>query len=415
LDRYDWYRFETDRPGTAESLVSIEFSHAEGDLDLRLYNTNGYLEYSPEGFGDVEQVSLDHLPPGEYFVQVYGFEGMTNPSYSLSIDVGQVSPINADHTLWLNFDGANLTTQQLREWSTDWSISYWNLDDAHDGIKVEPFFENDPHRETIIGQIISHVHEDLSHYGITVQRWYDTAVEDRGETTIFIGDNDIDRHVAGDIDYGNDNRTDIAFVDQESWGNADDTALALAHVVLHEAGHTYGLHHVNTNIDGRAFPEAMGFRYSEHDQSHWVQDTSFMDRTFVEYLNHGGGRGSQNSHRTMLANFGLTEPVDPAELVQHTITDDGIFVLTTSSAADRILARSLDGDRTELIVNGQVFEIGNGIEAIQVDTQGDGRDVVLADEWLGIDLYVATIAGDRSMSLKSGHGTSAANEPQAAA
>ena len=63
----------------------------------------------------------------------------------------------------------------------------------------------------------------------------------------------------------------------EWWGSVDSTALALADVVLHEAGHTYGLFHVDTVMDGVALPESMGLRYSEPDKALWVQDTSFMD------------------------------------------------------------------------------------------------------------------------------------------
>jgi hypothetical protein len=102
-----------------------------------------------------------------------------------------------------------------------------------------------------------------------------------------------------DIDVGNRDRTDVAFVSQEDWGSANNTAIALADVVLHEAGHTFGLAHVNS---GTAL-ESMGLRYSISDQSRWVQDTTFLNQTFPSLY---AGSPSQNSYQVMAATFGTT-------------------------------------------------------------------------------------------------------------
>ena len=40
-DANDWYRFTTTATGTSTSRVGINFSHAQGDLDIRLYNSAG--------------------------------------------------------------------------------------------------------------------------------------------------------------------------------------------------------------------------------------------------------------------------------------------------------------------------------------------------------------------------------------
>ena len=124
-------------------------------------------------------------------------------------------------------------------------------------------------------------------------------------TTLFFGVSDLDNgyaHVAGDIDVGNNNLTDIAFVYDEYWGAADTTAIAMADVALHEAGHTYGLFHVRS----KRHPETMGLRYST-SQSFWAQDTSYMDKTFRlrEFT------GTQNSYQVMNNTFvtnGATSP-----------------------------------------------------------------------------------------------------------
>ncbi len=110
--------------------------------------------------------------------------------------------------------------------------------------------------------------------------------------------------MAGDIDLGNDNRTDVAFVANEWWGNARDTAYALADVTLHEAGHTYGLVHVDVRAGDTLFADTMGLRYSA-GQDQWVRDTGFVDRPFVELGREGGGVHAQNSYQAMREAFGL--------------------------------------------------------------------------------------------------------------
>lgn len=151
--------------------------------------------------------------------------------------------------------------------------------------------------------ILQHVQIDLQPYCITVERHYGSAVEGTGETTVFVGPSTMFHpHIASALDFGNDNPTDVAFVGEEDWGDVDHTILALSDVVLHEAGHTFGLFHVNTEQNGVLYPETMGLRYSS-PQSEWIQDTSFLDRTFEEYDDHGGGRGAQNAHDVMMSNF----------------------------------------------------------------------------------------------------------------
>jgi hypothetical protein len=60
---------------------------------------------------------------------------------------------------------------------------------------------------------------------------------------------------------------------------------------------------VDTLQDGVLYNESMGLRYSTPDQGRWLADTGFTNQSFAEYLNHGGGRGPQNSYQAMLRNF----------------------------------------------------------------------------------------------------------------
>ncbi|MGE3821608.1 MAG: hypothetical protein AB7I30_19530, partial [Isosphaeraceae bacterium] len=223
--------------------------------------------------------------------------------------------------LYLNFEAVNISSADLVRWAgTDWGTMTKVLDPKGDGITSYAFLPNRADRETIITSLMSHLQADLNPFGITVHRHTGLAVEGAGATTIFLGGNTAAdetpyggwaEHIACDIDFYNDNLTDVAFVGDENWGSAADTALALADVVLHEAGHTFGLYHVNTLQDGTLYHESMGLRYSTSDQRRWLADTSFMDRAFNEYSNHGGGRGPQNAFQTMTRNFsspGLANP-----------------------------------------------------------------------------------------------------------
>ena len=90
----DWFSFEMLETATDWHSISIAFFHEIGDLDLAVHNSAGELLGSSEGVNGFEQVSLDGLPAGEYYVSVWGFEDDTNPEYILTI----IAPEESDST-----------------------------------------------------------------------------------------------------------------------------------------------------------------------------------------------------------------------------------------------------------------------------------------------------------------------------
>lgn len=87
-DRADWYRFTISATGSSTSQASIDFKHANGDLDLALYNSRGSRLRRSDGVTGLEQVSLSGLAPGTYYAVVYGYGGATNPNYSFTVTAG---------------------------------------------------------------------------------------------------------------------------------------------------------------------------------------------------------------------------------------------------------------------------------------------------------------------------------------
>ena len=315
---------------TAGQRVQFDIDRPSGSLDsvIRLFNSSGtQLQINDDGSGPGEAASTESFLDvtfnvgGTYYL---GVSGYGNSAFNASTGAGDtngsagafnlvITPVTASNTnrgtLYLNFEGVNLTNAQLRSWAgTDWagSVSGY-LDPEGNGISVTRFLNGQAARDAVITGIISMLQADLSQYGIAVQRTTGLAVTGVGATTIFFGRHNMANipHVASDVDYNNNNRTDIAFVQDENWGSTSSTTTALSDVALHEAGHTWGLFHVNSTVGGTIYNESMGLRYSTQ-QTEWVRNTSFMNQTFTEYQNHGGGRGSQNSHQTMLRNFGFT-------------------------------------------------------------------------------------------------------------
>ena len=83
----DWYKFTTLGPGGATDDVTITFNHAQGDLDLVVFESDATTVWdSSESDTNNETVSLNGAPAGTYYVLVSPVGGAFNPNYSLTID-----------------------------------------------------------------------------------------------------------------------------------------------------------------------------------------------------------------------------------------------------------------------------------------------------------------------------------------
>jgi hypothetical protein len=80
----------------ADTTVSINFTHIDGDLSLALYDGNGALISMSQSQSDGEELTIEGVNPDEYyFVRVYGASASETNIYSLSIT--QVGGNDFDH------------------------------------------------------------------------------------------------------------------------------------------------------------------------------------------------------------------------------------------------------------------------------------------------------------------------------
>ncbi len=86
-DRRDLYQIKLDRDGGEFDYVRLNHSVRRGNLDLMLLNNRGKVVARSQNNGNVENISLDGMNAGTYFIQVIGRKFQTNPNYQLSISV----------------------------------------------------------------------------------------------------------------------------------------------------------------------------------------------------------------------------------------------------------------------------------------------------------------------------------------
>jgi hypothetical protein len=224
--------------------------------------------------------------------------------------------------LYVNFDGADISNADLVKWAgNDWSAA--GLDKNKDGIKVEAFLAGKANREDVINTVIWRLHADFRDLDVDVQRHTGLAVEGQKATTLFIGAATIDgqgsglRGIASAVDVGNKNATDVGFVIHTYQGTDEEVAQFAANTAAHEAGHTFGLKHV----DNEGLNDLMRVGGLASNSQNAKNDYTFLDRSLnvaewpegsdnVVHTKDAEGKViQQNSYRTLAANLGLASSV----------------------------------------------------------------------------------------------------------
>ena len=125
----DYYAFTID--AQADLDVSVSFDHDKGDLDVRLMDSAGNWLAESATTADEENLSLKSLAAGDYYFVVYGYEGATSSSYSVTSNLTlDLLPDNADayegnDSFQEAHDLGNISAAQI-------AVTNSNFHDAHD-------------------------------------------------------------------------------------------------------------------------------------------------------------------------------------------------------------------------------------------------------------------------------------------
>lgn len=91
----DYYRFTLNRTGTSSNYIGINLTHYNGDLDIRVYDSNHNQVGSSTSCGNTERVYLTGLSAGTYYMKVYGFSGARG-NYSIAYNLPLTAAIAGD-------------------------------------------------------------------------------------------------------------------------------------------------------------------------------------------------------------------------------------------------------------------------------------------------------------------------------
>ncbi|MFH1811761.1 MAG: PPC domain-containing protein [Pseudomonadota bacterium] len=89
----DWYSVVLNAGDTLQA--ELQFTHSNGDLDLRLYSPGAALLRTSGGASNTERIDYTTTAAGTYAVQAYGYSGAEN-SYTLTLTVVPATPTCVD-------------------------------------------------------------------------------------------------------------------------------------------------------------------------------------------------------------------------------------------------------------------------------------------------------------------------------
>ena len=102
----EWYAFEVANSGNLS--VRIDFSYVQGGLNLQVIDPSGNATVA-DTTNNFQQVSLTGARAGTYYVHIAGYDGATNPDYTLTINA-PVATIPPD---WAEPDNTRATAHSL--------------------------------------------------------------------------------------------------------------------------------------------------------------------------------------------------------------------------------------------------------------------------------------------------------------
>jgi hypothetical protein len=338
-DGNDWYKFSMGGAGAGSDAVSLSFQHARGDLDLQVYDASGALVGQSTSISNRETVSLNGQAAGTYYVRVFGYNGASNPNYSLSIAPGTristppVAQPNVPSTAFPDvayFGGAN-----------DWNLNAINAPEA--------WARGYTGQGAVVAVIDTGV--DLNHPELVNQLWVNP-----GE----IAGNGLDDDHNGFIDDLNG----WDFVDNDRLpedGNGHGThvagTIAAARNGIGSTGVAYGadimaIRVLDNNGSGTDADVAAGIRYAAANGADIIN------------LSLGGGYSSsifsaiqyaQQRNVLVVAAAGNESAADPGYPAQHSATLNNVLSVGAHSSSNTIASFSND--------------VGSG-GAVQVDAPG---------------------------------------------
>jgi Ca2+-binding RTX toxin-like protein len=128
----DWFKFTLGAKGGLDDRIGINFNHGQGDLDIELYKADGTtLLGSSSGVTGTEEISLNTLVAGNYYLKVFGHSGATNPDYSLFIEAPE--NVNGD---WAEQNNTVATARDLRNVE---GLQTWDTLSIHNTTDVDWF------------------------------------------------------------------------------------------------------------------------------------------------------------------------------------------------------------------------------------------------------------------------------------
>lgn len=148
LDDEDYFRFYFPGTGTSSDFVRIDFTNADGDLELRLLDDTGAQLADAETLNDFEQISMDGMSPGWYIAHVRGYQGGAVNLYTLTVNPSVNDPptIEVTDPPAGNIELTHGTDTYRIHWNASdpdsdptWVTFYLNTQPILDGNELEDF------------------------------------------------------------------------------------------------------------------------------------------------------------------------------------------------------------------------------------------------------------------------------------